>query len=227
LLGYSPDPFVSDPYKGIAHAFVLTGATMANFLWYGGSGDLAVASNWQPPTPTAPGSTDDVTLTGTGTLLGSGAYQNLGFWDGALTLIGSIATGSTSVHGIDPELTIADGGSLNSGPIFIGTFGQSGGITVDGAGSILTCNDWLHVADGGTGILTVQDGGSAITIGLYLGTSSDGDGSLVVDNATVAVSNEAWIGLGGTGTLTVSNGGTFSADHAFVGANSGQPELLR
>jgi T5SS/PEP-CTERM-associated repeat protein len=221
---------VTDSYGGSSTQPVTFTFTSKSFLWYGGSGDLGVASNWSQPdpqNPVIPGGADHVFFNaGSGTLSGSGTYYDVSFWGGDFSLMGNISAASAGISGVGgpASVTIENGGSLTSSGGFslASPAGQTAALTVDGVGSSFNAGDnWLHVADQGTATLTVENSASMTAWGVWIGTNAGGNGSVAVDNATVSVSGEADVGVSGAGVLTISGGGRFTADHSFVGAYAG------
>lgn len=107
-------------------------------------------------------------------------------------------------------LLIDNGGLVNSGGTYIGTFtGSRGTATVTGTGS-----QWITsrqcVGCGGPGSLSIQAGGRGMsTSGLWIGYNSGVTGSMLVTdpNSKWADTGSITIGVHGRGSLIARNGG--------------------
>jgi T5SS/PEP-CTERM-associated repeat protein len=207
---------------------------MSAFSWFGGDGDLGVASNWSgqpdPSNPTTPQSGDDVTIGGSGVLTGSGSYNSVDF-TGDLTLAGAInstvgallgrTAGSTDMVTVDGA-----GSSLSGGGVMVGYAG-SGTLTVQNGGAVGV--SWLQegAGQGSTGTVTVDGVGSSLTSesimlgGLGPGPMSQNSGALTVENGGAVATTYLDVGFVSTGTLTVESGGAIATAYLEVGDWSG------
>ncbi|KAA0968641.1 hypothetical protein FPY71_17345, partial [Aureimonas fodinaquatilis] len=122
------------------------------------------------------------------------------------------------------EMRIQDGGTVSAQLVSIGETLESADskLEVTGTGSSLTVSDRLQVAgpDAAFGTLNVLTGASVQTSILTIAEGLEADVSdsiqglgnvLVASDASLSVSDTAYIGTDGKGTLTVSFGGLFSA----------------
>jgi T5SS/PEP-CTERM-associated repeat protein len=115
------------------------------------------------------------------------------------------------------SLNIQNGGLVNAGSTFIGTFGGSSGTTsVSGANSQLTGYQ-LDVGYQGQGSLAITAGGQVNDVIGFVGATSGSVGNVLVDAGTWTNSALLDIGVGGTGVVTVKNGGSLSAGSIEVG----------
>ena len=213
---------------------------MAQFNWFGGSGDLGTPTNWlnqpNPDTPVDPGAMDQADFSGSGTLTGSltaldvyesGSFVLNGVIDsvayaginGALTVqdTGASFTGS-AVLGVGGTtagmLSILNGGSVTSDGMTIeGLGGVMSDVTVDGQGSLLTDTSYLNVGNAGDATLSVGGGGGVtIADGIGIGNQSGSMGSVSIagTGSTMAVTGYLTLGYAGLGVLSVSAGGVVS-----------------
>lgn len=115
-------------------------------------------------------------------------------------------------------LTIASGATLQSGHGTIGSIaGSQGEVLVTGAGSTWDAiGNNIYVGDSGVGGLTIRNGGSVLSVHLQLGTTATGQGTILVDGANSSLTLESFgiltVGFHGTADITVSGGGTISAN---------------
>ena len=157
----------------------------------------------------------DLTISAGGFVLSSDGFIG-GEGAGSVTLTGAdsqwINTGLFIV-GIEStgSLDIADGGTMISGPSFLGLFaGSSGTVTVDGPGSTWIDLSDLFVGDFGSGTLNITNGGSVFNTAGFVGSFAGSNGTALVDGPGSTWTNLVSLAVGnfGAGSLTVSNGGT-------------------
>ena len=180
--------------------------------------------------------------TGALTIEAGGAVSNangiMGFIagsDGAATVtgagsswtnMGNLAVGLAG----DGTLTIVDGGAVNSDEGIIGyDAGATGAATVTGAGSSWTNSGTLTIGFDGDGALNIGDGGmvSYGTSGA-IGDQPDSTGTVTVTGAGASFTgaDDLAVGYLGTGTLTLSDGGTTSANFVTLGDRTGSAGTL-
>ena len=156
---------------------------------------------------------------------------------------GSVAVGYSD----EGSLIVESGGHTRAERLHIGMAGGEGGVTIDGAGSLLTVTDSalnFYVGEGdGVGTLTVRNGGRVEAVGdtasLAVGSGEASSGSVLVtgfDAATNARSTlhvdpsalgylvVGW--LGGTGSAQVTEGALLESNLADVGALGGTGDVL-
>lgn len=184
--------------------------------------------------------TGEIYKYGAGTLLMTGVYSHLGTTTargGVMDLTGQITqTSAVGVGGDNTggELRLRAGGSIVSGPVFIGPFTTSGTsiVTVDGAGTTWTVVPIVtpapnpgefRVGDLNDGTLTIQNGALVSSVRGIIGNGVGADGF-----ATVTGTNSKWInsermliGINGGGNLTVSAGGRVENSFARLGEKAG------
>jgi len=212
----------------------------AQLTWTGGSGDFNTASNWSPAqTPTA---SDPVTFNAneTETISFSGAADsdsinlqqgNYTFDLGTQTWTGGRLRFGDGNNAAWTSDTVFSGGTLNSGFIQAGVFGN------DDDSSLTLTNGHTLNSDGNTfatvgregsnTTLNVESGSTLNVIGLQLATLAgsngnavtvDGAGSAINLNNTTGFSTRGALRVGPNGEnnniLTVSNGGAI--DHKQV-----------
>jgi T5SS/PEP-CTERM-associated repeat protein len=226
------------------------GVSMAGFDWFGGSGDLSVAGNWiqiepppekDQPSQVVPGPDDGVLVSGSGTLTGSGDYDDFDIGSGAFVLEGSVTAelanvgGNLSISGsvsapfaIDGAVTVVAGGTINSP--FNG-FSQgiqiydSGTLTVDGATAVVNTT-YLLAGGPGSGQLQIIDGGQVTANGQVEIAQGDPteSGEIAISGAgseLTVVHQTMTVGGYGNGVLSVTNGGQLSTFILDVGSNDG------
>ena len=111
-------------------------------------------------------------------------------------------------------MNVSSGGKVGSTSAYVGTY-ANGAVTVDGAGSSWTGDQFFSVGYAGTGTLTVSNGGSVGVPDIYLATTGSGTGTLNVGAApgSPAVApgtldaDDVTFGAG-TGTLNFNHTGT-------------------
>jgi len=206
---------------------------MSVFNWLGGS--LSSPSSWSQPdpkNPVEPGPTDDVTISGGGTLTGSigPADANL---SGNFDLQGSIVVvGSTTLFG--GSLTIEAGATYGGGTIVI----QSGSVTqLGGTISVPTSGELFGTST--SAITFTQTGGANSTnlielnsgayeldkgslsvgsLGEYIGDGAGLTGSFTQKGGTHTIASFLSLGFPGTGTYDLQ-GGTLTAPKEYIGQN--------
>ncbi len=126
-------------------------------------------------------------------------------------------------HAGSGELSIQNGGVLESTAIFIATLpGSTGKVTVTGAGSRWIGNNSIGVGHEGRGYLDVLDGGQVINAqGTWVASELGSSGVLTVsDKDSRFATNQIHVGAQGTGTVNVRAGGTFETGVARLGSYS-------
>ncbi|WP_198291200.1 autotransporter-associated beta strand repeat-containing protein [Ancylobacter sp. FA202] len=114
-------------------------------------------------------------------------------------------------------LTVADGGTVESGGVYLGVYDASRGeVTVTGAGSKLdTGGAEFYAGYYGDGTVTVADGGTILSGDLFLGNNSEHFGIATVTGAgstfDVGTSGIYMGEYGSDATLAVEDGGTVAA----------------
>ncbi|MFN3537669.1 MAG: autotransporter-associated beta strand repeat-containing protein, partial [Brevundimonas sp.] len=125
-------------------------------------------------------------------------------------------------------LTIADGGAVDTGHIYIGEggfvvseigVGAHGDVVVTGAGSTLTGNGDLFVGYYGTGTLTIADGGAVFGTNAEIAFGMMSMGDVIVTGAGSRWINSSFISVGhyGSGVLTIADGGMVRAADLRIG----------
>jgi T5SS/PEP-CTERM-associated repeat protein/autotransporter-associated beta strand protein len=152
------------------------------------------------------GSSGKVTVTGTGSTLGTFADLT----------VGNSGTGT---------LNVGNGAAVTASNVNLALFaGSLGKATVAGAGSSLTTNFGLTVGYFGAGSLTVSNGGTVQNTNGFvpIGYAGGASGSVTVDGAGSNFNTPSlYVGYLGAGTLTLSNGGTVTANDVHVASFSG------
>ena len=176
---------------------------------FGGSGSLTIQN----------GATVNITNSTGG--LGTGFIGTNG-GTGAVTVAGAGSQwnmDSLEVGSGNGSLNIQNGGLVNAGSTFIGTFGGSSGTaTVSGANSQLIGYQ-LDVGYEGQGTLAITAGGQVNDVIGFVGAVSGSTGNVLVDAGTWTNSDLLDIGVNGTGGVTVEDGGDLSAGSIEVGGN--------
>ncbi len=156
---------------------------------------------------------------------------------------GSVAVGYSD----EGSLIVESGGHTRAERLHIGMTGGEGGVTVDGAGSLLTVTDSalnFYVGEGdGVGTLTVRNGGRVEAVGdtanLAVGSGEASSGSVLVTGFDVATNARSTLHvdpsalgylvvgwLGGTGSAQVTEGALLESNLADVGALGGTGDVL-
>lgn len=112
------------------------------------------------------------------------------------------------------ELSVTNGGQLNTAAGIIGWLGTSNGkVDVMGSGSRWNNANWLVVGDSGNGQLNILDGGHVSSTYNLIGTFAGSAGAVTVRGAestweTITSGNSALqLGVSGTGLLVIEDGG--------------------
>ncbi len=146
----------------------------------------------------------------TGTVTNDGGTLTVGL----SLLVGEAGTGTA---------TIKNGGSLSVTDVTrIGQNASStGDLTITGSGSTWTASGNVSAGYEGIGTLSIQDGATATLSGeLLVGDKAGSTGTATVDAATMTA-GAILVGSAGTGTMTLSGGGTVTADDFIVGNSAG------
>lgn len=153
---------------------------------------------------------------------------------GTLGVTGKLGSATSTMNVTNGTLAVSGGGVVNSNKTGIAaTAGDSGQVTVSGAGSSLTAQTGLIVGGAGNGSLAINNGASVTEVGtnysltpgnsLLVGGAAGGVGMVTVDGSgSQLAAGTIYLGgpTGATGTMTVSNGATVSAPKAGIGGNS-------
>ena len=177
---------------------------------------------------------------GTGTLSIQGGAQVVSTAGG---LVGNSATGSGTVTIDGPgslwrtdtaSITIGSSGRgtlavLNGASVatrFLdigGNAGGSGGVTVNGSGSVIQTTG-MRVGTAGAGTLAIQNGGRVNNSGnVFIGNGASGSGVVTLTGAQTNWNNsgDIYVGLFGTGALTVADGATATGGTIYVAPRAG------
>ena len=179
---------------------------MADFNWYGGSGDVGDPNNWlnqpDPQNPVNPGPDDNALISGSDISLVGSLTNVAGFYfsGGAIYLnLGSLQANFE----FDDEASIV----LNSGTLSVNVAGNPG-------------NE--DIGTTGTGAFTQNGGVNTVASGLLLGYGTGGDGTYNLFGGTLNAAFEI-IGGSGVGNFTQS-GGTNTAGTASSGLTLGSQQ---
>lgn len=215
--------------------------------WLGGASGAWSGDNWASdaagtPIMAVPAAGDDVTFSAMGagnkdtTLDADFTIRNLTVNDiisisGGNTLT---VTGDTRVD--NGSLTINTGVTVAGANSFIGTaMGDTGSVTVSGAGAQWTVMDDLHVGfDGSNNSLSILDGGVVTMTGLpgdsFLGYNLGSDNNSVLVSGTGSTWNawDVFVGRRGMNNIvTVTEGGLLFADNIILGEQAGSSGTLQ
>ncbi len=152
-----------------------------------------------------PGSSGDVLVTGSNSMLSAGP----------------LGIGARS-HG---TLTIDGGGAVSSAWSQIGgATGGTGTVVVRGPVSRWTNTDFLDVGLNGEGTLRLEDGGSLTSAHVSLGNNVErllSETTVTGSGSNLNVTGSLWIGNVGLGALLTEDGGSVAAQDAVVGSQPG------
>ncbi len=193
--------------SGVSSTWTNSGAL--GIGWYGrGSLDIsngASVSNTDGQIGYQPGSSGTVTVSGAGSTWSNSGNLLVG-WFG------------------DGTVNVLNGGNVSNGIGYIAYMGGSEGrATVSGQGSHWSNSGSLTVGWNGSGELTIENGGKVSnTYGYIAAVATDSQGSVTVTGTGSQwnSSSDLYVGLAGTATLDVTNGGSVSSNHAFIGVNN-------
>ncbi|MCF7817574.1 MAG: autotransporter domain-containing protein [Kiritimatiellales bacterium] len=160
-----------------------------------------------------------------------GSLSNRVYITGPDSTLAVEKTFSVGRSGSANQLMVADGGRLDCSEMLIGNryaLSQDSSrntASVTGAGSTITCKEYLYIGAYGSGNrLEVLDGGlvssSVGFVGVYKGTGSSGNNSILVsgDGSVWSNKRDLVIGYYGSGNhLDVQDGGLIACSNAFVG----------
>ena len=206
LEGVTPDQLTADDFL-----FAGGGAPSEPFTWIAGTGDFAVASNWN--NSAVPGSSDQVAIdpTSAATITSSvdetvssiGLNSNaiLDVTGGTFTILDG--TGSDSSSGVIEATSgghLVTEGSINNNGGVIGAFG-AGVVTIDGGTIDNTnggnANAGLLKAIGSSAVMNIENGATVI-------------GGAIIDTGTINITGSVTFGtsaFGGTnGAVAISDG---------------------
>ena len=188
---------------------------MAQFTWFGGTGDLGNPYNWtnqpDPNNPVTPGPEDDVDISGTGTLTGTDtvSYAELsGNIDLEGTLAATDSAGGDGIADVSGSVVVQNGGALTATVhLTVGYYG-AGALTVENGGA--ATSPYLNVGGlaGSDGNMTVRDGGSlTLTVfGVSVGWSGSGTLTAEDQGEVTTTGLDAGVLAGSTGNVTISTG---------------------
>ena len=149
------------------------------------------------------------------TILGNGAGSV-----GSVSVSGAHSTWTSNSSGLlnignlgSGILTIANGGTVNSGTtsgtILGASIGSTGSANVDGADSAWIVGNNLTVGNSGSGTLAITNGAKVTAASGSLGSTVTGKGNLSVDGAgSQWIGNSLSVGGAGIGKLFIGNGGS-------------------
>ncbi|HCC5976845.1 TPA: autotransporter outer membrane beta-barrel domain-containing protein [Citrobacter koseri] len=137
------------------------------------------------------------------------------------------------------QLSITDGGKLETGYAYLGFENNTTGTAVvSGIGSEWKVNSAVIVGHYGNGSLDIRDGGKVYLVNpdhFWIGYEKDSIGEVVVDGvdtatstpSTLDVKNRILVGNHGYGKLIIRNGGLVNSGYTiFVGAESGSTGVI-
>ncbi|MFC0225356.1 autotransporter outer membrane beta-barrel domain-containing protein [Serratia aquatilis] len=190
---------------------VVRPAHAAPGTWTGDtSTDWSTASNWD--VNAVPGTTDRATINTTGPTAPA--------INGQAISVGSFYIGASG----NGSLLIGNGGTLttpSSSSTYVGLLGvdagDTGTLTVTGAGSQLNYAAAMAIGNRGTGTINILDGGYLSNLTNFsIGSGVGAVGSVLVSGAgstlaTSGFSTSLEVGQEGTGYLTIENGGVVNA----------------
>ncbi|MBU6275562.1 MAG: autotransporter-associated beta strand repeat-containing protein [Planctomycetes bacterium] len=115
---------------------------------------------------------------------------------------------------------VLDGGTLETGRAFVGTFPSGTGAMTVSSGTWINHGDLALGFSGGAGSLAIG-GGAVSNVNASIGAGSSGSGAVTVTGGTWTTSGDVTVGsAGGTGALTISGSGT-----ALVGGTLSRGDL--
>ena len=126
-------------------------------------------------------------------------------------------------------LSVTNGGQLTTAGTLTGSHigslpGSTGGVTVDGLGSVWNQinNSFLTIGSEGVGTLDITNHGQVnSSIGSSIGSLSTATGTVNVDDAAWTVSGNLFVGESGAGSLAILGGGQVTLDefdrHSYIG----------
>lgn len=202
---------VSEIVKGRSKAAtiaVLSGCVMSPLAqgatWIGGADDWFTPGNWD--TSSVPGSSDAV-------LISNGGNANVNAGQSAVSAGLTITSGT---------LTVNQGGTLNSGPLSIGS--NAGIATVHINGGTISAYSRSYVGNGSQEAAVIVENNGTLNIGEYLSIGNTGVGKLILNSGTVKVSTGYAVRIaeetGSTGHVIVNGGrlvGGTDGDNLLVG----------
>nr|WP_303652930.1 hypothetical protein [Paludisphaera mucosa] len=146
-------------------------------------------------------------------------------WDHMAALwVGGVYHTNTSARG---ELTIRNGGEVESGFVVVGDRYATGSVDVQGAGSTLRSGDMFVGIGKGTGSLSASGGGEIEGAGIYVG-SGLGSGAISASDGGEIHGVAVVLGNDGdsTGAADVRSGGRLVSDHELVVGQAGGGTML-
>ena len=154
----------------------------------------------------------DANANGTVTVTGEGSNWT----NNAALTVGKFGKGT---------LMINAGGTVSSGSGVIGensSFGGTGTVSIENAGSVWTNSGSLVVGSSGEATLAIKSGSSVSNINGFIGnnTGSTGDVTLTLAGSSWTNTGALTVGVAGTGTLKIDAGCTVSNTGGFIGNNA-------
>ncbi|UHC20226.1 autotransporter-associated beta strand repeat-containing protein (plasmid) [Methylobacterium currus] len=179
-----------------AGAYIGTGGSSTGTVMVSGQGSLWEAGNALIAGYSA-GTTGHVTISGggqvkaviatlgeqagsTGTMQVTGAGSKLIAVNDGTPYAGNINVGQNG----SGRLTVAAGGAVEGGKLYIGNDSGSGAVSVAGAGSSVTLASTLTVGADANGTLTLSDGGQVSASSVTIGNSPGVSGTLAIGAAS-------------------------------------------
>lgn len=238
FFGIAPFNSVKRSIRAVAFAAIpftlITSADAAatDYYWTGATDATWTGSNWSldpsgaPPAMTIPGTSSDV-------IFSAATSGNLSTTLGANFEINSLTVQDANPITIGGANTLTVSGTEGGGGVFVES--GSGGLTINsnlslstGAGTFsVAASTSASVAGIISGVDLTKTGDGTLTVSAtntYQGRTTVKDGTLVVDTGSVGrIEKDVAVGdeSGDIGTLQIVNGGTVSADFAFIGNQSG------
>jgi len=192
---------------GTGSTYIASGANGTIVVGNAGTGALTVSdggsvTSFNSLIGSFAGSSGMVTVTG----------KDAGNISSSLTSTGDLIVGSSGAG----TLNVASGGLVTAVGLRIGNASTGmGTVNVTGTDSTIDSTSLIYVGNSGDGELNISDGGSvSAEFDIYIGNSSSSVGIVTVTStgSILTTKNDLYIGNSGDGTLTISAGGSASAD---------------
>lgn len=207
--------------NGNTNSVTLTGT---NSLW-SNSENLYFGSNG--------GGINILTLENGATLYASNFIANATSGSNAITINDASLLGNNLILAGLSDLTASNQAQITFSNCILGTNGASNNLTIEGSGTLMTCNGYLIIGYSGASNNVLIESNAAVLAGnVVLGDSSNSFGNtLVVDDAILSATNtnlastntneyRVIIGYNAAGnTLTITNGGVVSNSLGVIGYN--------
>ena len=183
--------------------FMVSPAWAAPLSWNAGTGEWSTAGNWNPAQVPTTGDNAFIQNAGTAQITDGGSYAVDALF------IASTGAGALSITN----------GNLTTDGFYIGSAGNLGTLTVDGAAASLTLGTNFSSSNSD---LTIRNSGTVSGAGMttfYVGTVSGPSSILVESNGVLDINSSFSIlgnNNGATNTLTVQSGGRATFDGNFI-----------